>query len=129
MLELFSKLFQHLADHTAAAFVFRMIHQRVIEKNYFVHVAWRIGFQANHTKREPRAEIGGCGCTKGARPVIRADYLLIPIQNLNVKTGPYAYSRMRYVEGQLYLCRRSSQGSAAQVMHVTLVITGWLLNV
>lgn len=106
-----------------------MIHQRVIEKNYFVHVAWRIGFQANHTKREPRAEIGGCGCTKGARPVIRADYLLIPIQNLNVKTGPYAYSRMRYVEGQLYLCRRSSQGSAAQVMHVTLVITGWLLNV
>ena len=35
--------------------------------------ARRFGFRADHTKREPRAEIGGRGCIQGARPAIRAD--------------------------------------------------------
>ena len=68
MLEFFIKLFQPLA----LAPVFREIFQIAFKSN-FVCIVWSIGFQASHTKREPRAEIGGRGCMQGARPVIRAD--------------------------------------------------------
>ena len=83
MLEFFIKLFQPLA----LAPVFREIFQIAFKSN-FVRIVWSIGFQASRTKREPRAEIGGYGCMQGARPVIRADYSLIPIQNLNVQSWP-----------------------------------------
>lgn len=83
MLEFFSKLFQPLA----LAPVFREIF-RIAFKSNFVCIVWSIGFRASRTKREPRAEIGGYGCMQGARPVIRADYSLIPIQNLNVQSWP-----------------------------------------
>lgn len=43
------------------------------KESHFVRYARRFGFRADHTKREPRAEIGGRGCIQGARPVIRAD--------------------------------------------------------
>jgi hypothetical protein len=43
------------------------------EESHFVRYARRFGFRADHTKREPRAEIGGRGCIQGARPAIRAD--------------------------------------------------------
>lgn len=84
MLELFSKLFWSIAKSCVLAPVFREIFQIAFKSN-FVRIVWSIGFQASRTKREPRAEIGGRGCMQGARPVIRADYLLIPIQNLNVQ--------------------------------------------
>lgn len=83
MLEFFIKLFQPLA----LAPVFREIFQIAFKSN-FVCIVWSIGFQVSRTKREPRAEIGGRGCMQGARPVIRADYSLIPIQNLNVQSWP-----------------------------------------
>ena len=41
--------------------------------NKEMRYARRFGFRADHTKREPRAEIGGRGCIQGARPAIRAD--------------------------------------------------------
>lgn len=41
--------------------------------SHFVRYARRFGFRADHTKHEPRAEIGGRGCIQGARPAIRAD--------------------------------------------------------
>lgn len=43
------------------------------KESHFVRYARRVGFRADHTKREPRAEIGGRGCIQGARPAIRAD--------------------------------------------------------
>jgi hypothetical protein len=43
------------------------------KESHFVRYARRFGFRADHTKREPRAEIGGRGCIQGARPAIRAD--------------------------------------------------------
>ena len=43
------------------------------EESHFVRYARRFGFRADHTKREPRAEIGGRSCIQGARPAIRAD--------------------------------------------------------
>lgn len=43
------------------------------KESHFVRCARRFGFRADHTKREPRAEIGGRGCIQGARPAIRAD--------------------------------------------------------
>ena len=61
MLGLFSKLFQLLVKSCVLAPVFRKIF-RVEFKSNFVRIAWSIGFQASHTKREPRAEIGGTGC-------------------------------------------------------------------
>lgn len=72
MLGLFSKLFQPLVKSCVLAPVFREIFQVAFKSN-FVRIVWSIGFQASHTKREPRAEIGGRGCMQGARPVIRAD--------------------------------------------------------
>ena len=61
MIGLFSKLFQLLVKSCVPAPVFRKIFQ-VAFKSDFVRIAWSIGFQASHTKREPRAEIGGIGC-------------------------------------------------------------------
>lgn len=61
MLGLFSKLFQPLVKSCVLAPVFREIFQVAFKSN-FVRIAWSIGFQANRTKREPRAEIGGTGC-------------------------------------------------------------------
>ena len=87
MLEFFGKLFWSIAKSCVLAPVFREIFQIAFKSN-FVRIIWSIGFQASRTKREPRAEIGGRGCMQGARPVIRADYLLIPIQNLNVQSWP-----------------------------------------
>nr|DAR09279.1 MAG TPA: hypothetical protein [Caudoviricetes sp.] len=87
MLELFSKLFWPIAKNCVPAPVLREIFQIAFKSN-FVCIVWSIGFQASRTKREPRAEIGGRGCMQGARPVIRADYSLIPIQNLNVQSWP-----------------------------------------
>ena len=43
------------------------------KESHFVSYARRFGFRADHTKREPRAEIGGRGCIQGVRPVIRAN--------------------------------------------------------
>lgn len=60
MLELFSKLFQYFVRHCAAMPLFRGVSQIAFKSN-FVCIAWSIGFQANRTKREPRAEIGGYG--------------------------------------------------------------------
>lgn len=65
MLELFSKLFRLRAKSCVLAPVFREIFQRAFKSN-FVCIVWSIGFQASRTKREPRAEIGGRGCTQGA---------------------------------------------------------------
>nr|DAH17827.1 MAG TPA: hypothetical protein [Caudoviricetes sp.] len=42
------------------------------KESHFVRYARRFGFRADHTKHEPRAEIGGRGCIQGARPAIRA---------------------------------------------------------
>lgn len=50
------------------------------KESHFVRYARRFGFRADHTKREPRAEIGGRGCIQGARPVIRADQQKLLIQ-------------------------------------------------
>lgn len=61
MLGLFNKLFQPLVKSCVLAPVFREMFQ-VAFKSIFVRIAWSIGFQASHTKREPRAEIGGTGC-------------------------------------------------------------------
>ena len=61
MLGLFCKLFQPLVKSCVLAPVFREIFQVAFKRN-FVRIAWSIGFQASHTKREPRAEIGGTGC-------------------------------------------------------------------
>lgn len=36
--------------------------QSETKKSYLVRYARRFGFRADHTKREPRAEIGGRGC-------------------------------------------------------------------
>lgn len=73
MLELFSKLFWSIEKKSCRlAAVFREIF-RIAFKSNFVRIVWSIGFQAIHTKREARAEIGGRGCMQGARPVIRAD--------------------------------------------------------
>ena len=77
MLEFFIKLFQPLA----LAPVFREIFQIAFKSN-FVCIVWSIGFQASRTKREPRAEIGGRGCTQGAS----ACY---PTQNLLLVHGGY----------------------------------------
>lgn len=71
MFELFSKLFRSIAKSCVLAPVFREAFQIAFESN-FVRIVWSIGFQESHTKREPRAEIGGHGCMQGARPVIRA---------------------------------------------------------
>lgn len=46
------------------------------KESHFVRYARRFGFRADHTKREPRAEIGGRGCIQGARPAIRAEIQL-----------------------------------------------------
>lgn len=43
------------------------------KESHFVRYARCFGLRADHTKREPRAEIGGRGCIQGARPTIRAD--------------------------------------------------------
>lgn len=43
------------------------------KESHFVRYARRFGFRADHTKHEPRAEIGGRGSIQGARPAIRAD--------------------------------------------------------
>lgn len=43
------------------------------KESHFVRYARRFGFRVDHTKREPRAEIGGRGCMQGAQPVICAD--------------------------------------------------------
>ena len=61
MLGLFCKLFQPLAKSCVPAPMFRKFFQEAFKSN-FVRIAWSIGFQASHTKREPRAEIGGTGC-------------------------------------------------------------------
>lgn len=61
MLELFSKLFWSIAKSSVLAPVFREIFQTAFKSN-FVCIVWSIGFQASHTKREPRAEIGGRAC-------------------------------------------------------------------
>lgn len=79
MFELFNKLFWSIAKSCVLAPVFREIFQIAFKSN-FVCIVWSIGFQASHTKREPRAEIGGRGCMQGARPVIRADYKKLLIQ-------------------------------------------------
>lgn len=73
MLEFFGKLFWSNAKSCVLAPAFREIFQIAFKSN-FVRYARRFGFRADHTKREPRAEIGGRGCMQGARPVIRADY-------------------------------------------------------
>lgn len=72
MLEFFGKLFWSIKKSCVLAPVFREIFQIAFKSN-FVCIVWSIGFQESHTKREPRAEIGGYGCMQGARPVIRAD--------------------------------------------------------
>lgn len=72
MLEFFGKLFWPIEKSCVLAPVFREIFQIAFKSN-FVRIVWSIGFQESHTKREPRAEIGGHGCMQGARPVIRAD--------------------------------------------------------
>ena len=72
MFELFSKLFWSIEKSCVLAPVFQEIFQIAFKSN-FVCIVWSIGFQASHTKREPRAEIGGYGCMQGARSVIRAD--------------------------------------------------------
>lgn len=72
MLKLFSKLFWSIEKSCVLAPVSREIFQIAFKSN-FVRIVWSIGFQAIHTKREPRAEIGGRGCMQGARPAIRAD--------------------------------------------------------
>lgn len=71
MLEFFGKLFWPIEKSCVLAPVFREIFQIAFKSN-FVCIVWSIGFQESHTKREPRAEIGGHGCMQGARPVIRA---------------------------------------------------------
>lgn len=81
MLELFYKLFRPLAKSCVLAPVFREIFQMAFKSN-FVCIVWSIGFQASRTKREPRAEIGGYGCTQGAS----ACY---PTQNLLLVHGGY----------------------------------------
>ena len=81
MLELFYKLFRPLAKSCVLAPVFREIFQMAFKSN-FVCIVWSIGFQASRTKREPRAEIGGRGCTQGAS----ACY---PTQNLLQIHGGY----------------------------------------
>ena len=55
MLELFSKLFWSIAKSSVPAPVFREIFQ-IASKSNFVRIVWSIGFQASHTKREPRAD-------------------------------------------------------------------------
>lgn len=82
MLESLKELFCEMAKqltHIAADFILfaLQIRKKIVpirnKESYFVRYARRFGFRADHTKREPRAEIGGRGCIQGARPAIRAD--------------------------------------------------------
>lgn len=79
--ELFCDMAKQLT-HIAAGFTLFVLQIRKNRANqkqksyfvsYFVRYARRFGFRADHTKHEPRAEIGGRGSIQGARPAIRAD--------------------------------------------------------
>ena len=82
------------------------------KESHFVSYARRFGFRADHTKHEPRAEIGGRGCIQGARPAIRATLPLL----IQYESKPAFCMMSSMQQSWFFLCRFSSVGQSIRLI-------------